>query len=443
MFKIGLYEREITPLFGNNLCGYFNARPVSNVKDKTYAKAVVIETKNKKIAMLAIDACEVSKEIISKIRSRIEKYSDICDECLLVSATHSHTAGPGSIDSPASTKDIDAFYLEWLAMAAADTVLCANQRLTEASVKFSEANIKNTTFVRNYLMKDGSSRTNPGVNNPEILRSLGEPDYTAPVLLFEGKDGKKLGMIYSFANHQDSVDGCEVSADWSGVVSQKMKEEFGNEFISIFFLGTAGDVNQVDVHNSDPEYRPESCYKELGAAAYNSIRASLQSTSDIRGEISLINDTVRYNTRFMTNEEAEEQQKILNLANLPEDVKLDAASPPELFNACMARRALLHNATESPFIDVRFQIIKLADILIFALPGEVFSEFGKRIKSAFPENKCFFAALANNSWSYMPTKERYLPGLYESLFGSAKFYPSDTEDIFNRFIELGKKLIRD
>ena len=43
MFKIGLYEREITPLFGNNLCGYFNARPVSGVKDKTYAKAVVLK----------------------------------------------------------------------------------------------------------------------------------------------------------------------------------------------------------------------------------------------------------------------------------------------------------------------------------------------------------------------------------------------------------------
>ena len=56
-------------------------------------------------------------------------------------------------------------------------------------------------------------------------------------------------------------------------------------------------------------------------------------------------------------------------------------------------------------------------------------------------NRCFFATLANNGWSYMPTKESYLPGLYESLFGSAKFYPEDTEAIFDRFIELGLELI--
>ena len=41
----------------------------------------------------------------------------------------------------------------------------------------------------------------------------------------------------------------------------------------------------------------------------------------------------------------------------------------------------------------------------------------------------------------MPTKDRYLPGLYESLFGSAQFYPEDAEAIFDKFIELGKKLI--
>ena len=54
MYKIGLYEREITPLFGNSLCGYFNVRLVDGVKEKTYAKAVVIEKDDETVAMLAI-----------------------------------------------------------------------------------------------------------------------------------------------------------------------------------------------------------------------------------------------------------------------------------------------------------------------------------------------------------------------------------------------------
>ena len=441
MYKIGLYEREITPLFGNNLCGYFNARPVSGVKDKTYAKSVAVDKDGKTFAMLAIDACELSEELIKKIRIRVKSYTGISDECLLISATHSHTAAPGSIDSPKSTEKIDEFYLEWLAMAAADTVACANQRLEAAKIKFVNARVENTTFVRNYLMKNGTARTNPGINNPDILRSLGEPDYDAPVLLFESADGRKLGMAYSFANHQDSVDGTEVSADWSGVVSRKMKDRFGSDFISIFFLGTAGDVNQVNVNNTDPSYKPECCYKYLGEKVYEALSDALCSASEISGDISVINDYKTYPTRFMNAEEEKAQRKIFESVVLPEDMKLDAASPPALFFACMARRALSHNENAEKTRDVRFQIIKLDRILIFALPGEVYSEFGKRIKSAFPENKCFFTCLANNGWSYMPTKDRYLPGLYESLFGSAKFYPEDTEDIFDRFIKLGKELI--
>ena len=66
MYKVGFYEREITPLFGNNLCGYFNPRPVSGVKDKTYAKAIVISDGDKKFAMLAIDSCELGAKTIEK-----------------------------------------------------------------------------------------------------------------------------------------------------------------------------------------------------------------------------------------------------------------------------------------------------------------------------------------------------------------------------------------
>ena len=40
MYKIGVYEREITPMFGNSLEGYFNVRLVDGVIDKTYAKAL-------------------------------------------------------------------------------------------------------------------------------------------------------------------------------------------------------------------------------------------------------------------------------------------------------------------------------------------------------------------------------------------------------------------
>ena len=86
------------------------------------------------------------------------------------------------------------------------------------------------------------------------------------------------------------------------------------------------------------------------------------------------------------------------------------------------------------------QVISIGKVMIFALPGEVFTQYGSKIKKSFPDNVCFFACLTNNKSGYMPAKDCYLPELYESLYGSAQFYPEDTENIFDTFIELGKKL---
>lgn len=440
MFKIGLYEREITPLFGNSLCGYFNVRLVDGVKEKTYAKAVVIEKDTETIAMLAIDACESDDGLITAIRERVKKYIDIKDENILIAATHSHTAGPGTIDNVGTDEKLDNFYLEWLSKVCADTIVLAYQRRADAKVKFTKTEIYGTTFVRNYEMKNGAVRTNPGIGNPDIIKPRGEVDYDAPVFFFEGLNGENLGMMYSFANHQDSVDGTEVSGDWSSIVSRRMKEKFGMDFISVFFIGTAGNINQVDVNNKEEGYNPFSYHHVLGNAVADALEKAFPSLKEIDGEITVITDKKLYKNRVMSYEEIAEQEKIFHSVELPADMKLDASSPKAFFDACMARRALNHTYTAPTYYPVKFQIIKIADIMIFALPGEVFTQYGLKIKAAFPNNTCFFACIANNKWSYMPAPDCYFPELYESLFGSAQFWPEDTADIFDHFIELGKKL---
>lgn len=441
MFKIGLYEREITPFLGNSLDGYFNVRLADGVKDKTYAKAVVIEKNGETVAMLAIDACSVSDELIDAVYARVKKYLNIKRSNVLICATHSHTGGPTTEDTDGADKKLDGLYLDFLACAGADTIICAYQRLQPAHIKLTVAKIEGTTFCRNYLLKNGVVRTNPGVRNPDIVKPFGEVDVDAPVLLFESEKGEKLGMAYSFGNHQDSVDGTEISGDWSSVVSYRMKEKFGTNFISVMFYGTAGNVNQVDVNSKDKDVSYFlSCYKDLGNAAADAIEKALLNVEELSGDISVVFDTKVYENRVPNKEEIEEQDRIFHSVELPEGAKLDASSPKELFDACSAQRCLEFTFAATKYYQVKMQVIKLGKVLIFALPGEVFTQFGKKIKEAFPENVCFFACLANNKWTYMPAKDCYLPELYESLYGSAHFYPEDVEDIFDTIIELGKKL---
>jgi hypothetical protein len=440
MYKIGLYEKEITPLFGNSLCGYFNTRLTDGVIDKTYAKSVVIEDDEKTVAVLAVDACWVSDELIDFVCKKVNKYTGIVRENITISATHSHTAGPGCVGEPGADDKLDGLYLDWLFNACADTIILAYQARESAKIKLAVGEVNGISFCRNYLLKSGIVRTNPGVGNPDIVEPYGKSDPYLPVLFFESENGKKLGLLYSFANHQDSVDGTKASGDWSSIVSYRMKDEFGMDFISVMVYGTAGNINQVDVNNKDKDYNPISCHKFLGNAVADGILKALKNTTDVDGKISVSFSTKIYENRVMTREEIAEQQAIFDSIPLPEDMKLDASSPKELFDACTARRALIHTKTEKKYYTVTFQIIKIGKVMIFALPGEVFSQFGFKIKDAFKDKVCVFDCLANNRWSYMPAEDCYLPFLYESLYGSAKYKAEDVTDIFDTFIELGKKM---
>ena len=440
MYKIGLYEREITPFFGNSIEGYFNVRIVDGVKDKTYAKAVVIERENKKVALLAIDACMLEDKTMDCIRERVEKYTGINAKDLMISATHSHTAGPSKKDVEGADNQLDSLYLDAMINICADTVIMADKVKREAKIKFTYANVDGISFIRNYLLKNGVVRTNPGYKNPDIVKPVGEKDTVVPVLFFEDKDQNKMGLAYSFACHQDCVDGTEISGDYSSTVSRLMKEKFGMDFISVYFNGTSGNINHFAVLADKDVTTIPDYYKLMGEKVYSEIIKSLDGLTEVDGQIKVATVEKTYDSRVPNHSEIKEQQDLLNSVDLPKDVKLDASSPKEWFDACMAKRALGYTFSVTKYYRVKLQIIKIGDVMIFALPGEVFSQFGLKIKNAFKETKNFFATLSNNKWSYMPEKDCYLPQLYESLYGSALFSPEDTSDIFDSVIELGKTL---
>ena len=53
-------------------------------------------------------------------------------------------------------------------------------------------------------MKDGSVRTNPGVNNPDILEPIGHVDQRLNVLRFDREGGETL-ILSNFGMHPDSI----------------------------------------------------------------------------------------------------------------------------------------------------------------------------------------------------------------------------------------------
>ena len=49
----------------------------------------------------------------------------------------------------------------------------ALQDLRPARMGYGTAHAPNVAFIRRFRMKDGSTRTTPGINNPEIAEPIG------------------------------------------------------------------------------------------------------------------------------------------------------------------------------------------------------------------------------------------------------------------------------
>lgn len=71
----------------------------------------------------------------------------------------------------------------------------------------------NIAFIRRFRMKDGSVKTNPGVNNPDIVAPIGEVDERVNVLRFD-REGADSLVLVNFGDHPDTIGGELVSADW-------------------------------------------------------------------------------------------------------------------------------------------------------------------------------------------------------------------------------------
>lgn len=91
--------------------------------------------------------------------------------------------------------------------------------------------------------------------------------------------------------------------------------------------------------------------------------------------------------------------------------------------------------------DVPVQVVKIGSCLIWALPGEVFCQFADKLRSASPTQNNMFVELANHTdHPYIPTREMFLPYVYESSYYSSRFAPDAGDLMTDKAIVLAHTL---
>lgn len=453
--RCGFYEKDITPPLGTTIFGYFTKRVNEGVKSKLYAKAAVIDDGENTVAFLAIDSMCMPEGLPDFVRERVKKYTGIKEENILIAVTHSHTSGPCVKDlgqfkgvqilkeEPELSAELDEKTMEMTALGAADAVILAYHRLQEVNVKYGVKEVENLCRVRQYYIDDGSVRTNPGYCRERIVKPYSEPDSAMPVLFFSDKNDKPLGLITSLALHHDTVSGSEVCADYSGEVSKYMKKAFGEDFTSVFFSGFCGNINNADF-SRPADVRPGDNWIIVGEIVAKALLEAIMKSEPVMGnDVAVKTAAVKIKKRELPDGFVEKTKEARRLA--PKEGPMTIADPygTRMMYASSTMVLSYYDEDKNKEFDVPVQVIKIGDCLIYAFPGEVFSQFGEMLKSASPTQKNMMVEMAHTDkhTGYIPIREMFdLPYVYEASYYSARLEKEAGHKLCDKAKELAKEI---
>ena len=245
--KAGFGRVIINPELGTPLSGYVQHRFTEGYIDNLEANALCLSVDGNVVVLVSADNAGIKSNVLDPLREEISKEHNIPLSNILIGCTHTHTGPITRIEQiPVFEGNAIENYISFIKEKIKEVVRIAIGDLTDAKMGYAIGKAERISFNRRYLMKDGTIQTNPGVNNPNINRCLGDVDETVPVLRFDRVDGQHIVLV-NFATHPDVIGGNFVSGDWPALTRANVEKIFDNTKC-ILFNGTEGDVNHVNVH---------------------------------------------------------------------------------------------------------------------------------------------------------------------------------------------------
>src|SRR5690606_13840963 len=131
IFQAGAATSVITPPLGYSINGGMQDRTARNVHDETMARALVLDDGETQLAFVVSDLCMVYRETLDKAKQRALEFTGIPTENMMMSATHTHSAGTACA---VFQSDPEPEYLDFLSIRIADALIRANENRVPARI---------------------------------------------------------------------------------------------------------------------------------------------------------------------------------------------------------------------------------------------------------------------------------------------------------------------
>ena len=451
--SVGFARVDITPPLGSFMPGYYQDRRAKKILDPLQINMVAFSDGKTTALVAQYDTEALSDSVADKMRDAIVKATGVERDAIILHASHTHDGGflaqktghGSNVQADKRATEVDRLYLDLCVSRSADAAVEAIADLKPATLSCGRNVAKRISFVRRYLMKNGKVQTNPGTNNPDIVRAVGTADETVQVLRIDREGAKPICLI-NFQTHPDVVGGETITADWPGLTRKVFEAATMGEALCMVINGTEGDVNHCNVLPLPGE--ENGLHRDFDAAdrgydhakhmanvlAASALGVWLKCASVEAGEI-------RFhvgNVRVPANKAKDTDEKNLAWANevwalheAGKDAEISAkygCYEMELTTEVARAGRIRNMAKHDDFHDLPITTIAIGnDIAFCGFPGEPFNDIGVAVRKDSPFKLTILSCLTNGSRGYFPFSDSYKQGGYESA--TSPFGPTVADDL--------------
>jgi len=427
--KAGTCVLDITPPLGISLAGSFSKRYAKKIHDPLLVKALVLTDGDTRLAIVICDLIVLVREDVDAAKQMIADRLGIPPEMVLVAATHTHT-GPTTMGLLGVEREED--YMRHVRNKIPDAVSVACDNVKDVEFDFGLGHEDSIVFNRRYWMKDGSVKMNPGALNPDIIRAAGPIDPDVGVLCLRKPGHGPAAVLCNYALHYVGTGESEaVSAGYFEFFAEAIRQMMGQNVWTAIGNGCCGDINNVNVREKVVPQGPyDRAVRVARILAAEVVKVVERMQFDKPG-VPLAGrlEKLVIPRRRPTDEQIKAARELLEKE--PDGTTRDHVYARE-------HLALLDGPKED---ETYIHAMRIGDLGIVGLPGEIFVEAGMDIKAQSPFKQTFTIELANDWIGYIPMRHSFAEGGYETwLARSSRAVPEAAEMMTNTALKLLNEL---
>ncbi len=443
MLKGSMARADITPPLGLALGGFPHyPRYNTGHHDPLYAACMYLSDGTQEVAMVTLDLLFFSKKHVAAVRKSVEEKCGIKGNNVMISCSHTHSG-------PMAAGELDIEYIQNGVEQPHEYVEFLKQKIVDI---ICEA--KNTAFPAYFACGTEICGAESGVGGNR--RILGGPhDPAVSVWAIKDKSDTIRGIMVNYTLHPTFIHEWSTvcTADYPYYLKLELEEKEPNALVG-FAQGASGIQSSRYYRVGESYDEAERVGRALGKAAYKVIEKAVW-IDEL--SISVANKEIPVELRERDSEEALQAQVAKDKAEYEELYAKygDSKNREEYYLWQNANLKYLGSEDQLGFVmamnrDIKIeiledeqpaeiQLIRIGDMLIIGIPGEMFVEYSIYLKAMAGFGMVVVNELANGCLpGYLYTPESKVYGGYE--VGASMLHEDFGKHLVDNTLELIKSV---